>query len=80
MQDSSVDLIVTDPPYLIHGAKRKNIDAESKYGLGNLYRELNAAGIADGYDIELFGKEFIRVMKNINIYIYGVINFKYPTT
>ena len=70
MQDSSVDLIVNDPPYLIHNAKRKNIDTELKYSLGKLYTELNTADIVNGYDIELFGKEFIRVMKNINIYIW----------
>lgn len=67
--DNSIDLIVTDPPY--------NISATNGGGSINRVKKLNEslkdlvdANIVDGYDIELFGEEFIRVMKDINIFVW----------
>lgn len=69
MSDNSVDLIVTDPPYEV---------TEEHYG-GKMYEtkkmdisrtKLTDANITDGYDIKEFGKEFLRVMKTPNIYIW----------
>ena len=69
MSDNSVDLIVTDPPYemhlgeLKHGGNIFNIDKGSYYG------DIVASNIHNGYDFEL-NREFVRVMKGINIYIW----------
>jgi len=67
--DNSVDLIVTDPPYLI-----ENINAG---GSSQLCKELNSAfmqledaDIRHSYPISLVLDELVRVMKNINIYIW----------
>lgn len=69
MADNSVDLIVTDPPYdvkttggggTINTVKKLNVSL----------KELDDANISNGYDFEAFNNEFIRIMKNINIYVY----------
>lgn len=69
IEDSTVDLIVTDPPY--------DISATNGGGTINKVKKLNKsledlvrANITEGYDIEKYGKEFIRVMKDINIYLW----------
>lgn len=67
--DGSIDLIVTDPPYLISatngGGSINNIKR-----LNKSLKALDDADITEGYDIELYGKEFIRVMNEINIYFW----------
>ena len=67
--DSSIDLIVTDPPY--------DISATNGGGTINKIKKLNQslnglveADITNGYDIVSFGNEFIRIMSEINIYIW----------
>lgn len=69
IKDKSVDLIVTDPPY----------DVDVNHDGGNLYHakgfdksniELVESKIDNGYDIELYNMEFVRVMKDINVYIW----------
>lgn len=67
--DSSIDLIATDPPY--------DISATNGGGTINNVKKLNksledlvVADITSGYDIEAFGEEFIRIMKEINIYLW----------
>jgi len=67
--NESIDLIVTDPPY--------NISATNGGGTINNVKKLNKslqdlvrANITKGYDIKAFGEEFIRVMKEINIYLW----------
>lgn len=69
LPDNCIDLIVTDPPY--------DISATNGGGSINNVKKLNAslrdlvdANIDKGYDINEFNTEFIRVMKNINIYIW----------
>ena len=69
IKDKSVDLIVTDPPY--------DVDTTGGGGTINTIKKLNKsledldnANISNGYDIELYNTEFVRVMKNINIYIW----------
>lgn len=65
----SIDLIATDPPYLISvtngGGSINNIKK-----LNQSLKDLTIVDITQGYDIELFGNEFIRVMKEINIYFW----------
>lgn len=67
--DNSIDLIVTDPPY--------NVSATNGGGTINRVKKLNVslkelsdANMDKGYDIVSAGMEFIRVMKDINIYFW----------
>ena len=67
--DNSVDLIATDPPYLIpaiNGGGSVNTIKKLNQSL----QDLKKVDITKGYDIELFGSEFNRVMKEINIYFW----------
>lgn len=67
--DKSVDLIVTDPPYeRVWGG-----DGGSVNNIKHLHESLQdivRADIVDGYDIEEVNNEFVRVMKEINIYLW----------
>ena len=67
--DHSVDLIATDPPYLI-SATNGGGTINSVKKLNKSLADLKTVDITQGYDIELFGTEFIRVMKEINIYFW----------
>lgn len=69
LKDKTIDLIVTDPPY--------DIEATNGGGSINKIKKLNKslndlveADITEGYDIEKYGEEFIRIMKEPNIYIW----------
>ena len=64
IDDKSIDLIITDPPY--------------EFGVGDICKYLNCATFADeimanninkGIDLTILD-EFVRVMKKINIYIW----------
>ena len=66
--DKCIDLIITDPPYLISTLGGGTINKVKK--LRDSLTDLTNADITEGYDIEKFNTEFIRVMKNINIYIW----------
>ena len=67
--DNSVDAIVTDPPYLI-GSINGGGSINKVKKLDKSLAELETANLIKGYDIEVFGNEFIRVMKEINIYLW----------
>ena len=67
--DKSIDLIVTDPPY--------DVSVTGGGGTINKVKKLNKsledlveANITNGYDIEILGEEFMRVMKEPNIYLW----------
>lgn len=67
--DKTIDLIVTDPPY--------NVSATNGGGTINKVKKLNKSlkdlvetNITNGYDIETLGEEFMRVMKEPNIYLW----------
>lgn len=69
MPDNSVDLIVTDPPYdigEIHGGGTVN----TVKNLNRSQKDLHDAGITDGYDTEGFAEQALRVMKDVNIYLW----------
>lgn len=74
LPDKSVDLIVTDPPYLISnisgGGSVNNIKKLNKSLQDLVGSNGSNTDMTQGYDIKLFGEEFIRVMKSINIYIW----------
>ena len=68
MPDESVNLIVTDPPYEMHvrgGGVQRIFNIEKGSYLG----DIEASDIHNGYDFEL-NKEFVRIMRGINIYIW----------
>ena len=67
--DHSIDLIATDPPYLISATNGGGTINNVKK-LNKSLADLKTVDITQGYDIELFGEEFIRVMKEINIYFW----------
>ena len=70
IEDKSVDLIVTDPPYefgtggigtgIFKGRKTEN----------DTYREIHKNGLGEGIDSEAILLELVRVLKKINIYIW----------
>lgn len=73
IKDKSVDLIVTDPPYDLHVGIAGGSCSTSYNGRTDRFKNENVAGIKDfgsGYDINTFGKEFVRIMKDINIYLW----------
>ena len=66
--DNSIDLIATDPPYLVATDGGGSVNKIKK--LNKSLKDLTTVDITKGYNIEEFGKEFIRVMKEINIYFW----------
>lgn len=68
--DKSVDLIATDPPYLI-STTNKGGTINNVKKLNKSLQDLKTVDITQGYDIELFGNEFLRVMKEPNIYVWS---------
>lgn len=67
--DNSIDLILTDPPYLISATNGGGTINNIKK-LNKSLADLKKVDITQGYDIEHFGNEFIRIMKEINIYFW----------
>lgn len=63
IEDSSVDLIITDPPYEINTSGGGMYKAKDK----RYVKELN--GLKNGFAPEVLD-ELVRVMKKINIYIF----------
>lgn len=67
--DKSIDLIITDPPYEVRSTNGGGtINTVKKMNVS--LKQLNDANIDKGYDIEVIGEQLIRVMRNINIYIW----------
>ena len=69
LDDNSVDLVVMDPPYVVeckNGGGTVNKISRLKDSLA----EIDEAGISKGYDIKVLNTELVRVMKDINIYIW----------
>lgn len=67
--NNSINLIATDPPYLISATNSGGTINNIKK-LNKSLKDLTTIDITQGYNIELFGNEFIRVMKEINIYFW----------
>lgn len=70
--DKSVDLIVTDPPYEIQGLSDKP-HGLSKWKPGSIKHEKEmfemGENLVKGIDLGIL-KQFVRVMKKINIYLW----------
>lgn len=76
--DKSVDLIITDPPYEITNGIHESGFLKNRNKLDTTTQIFDKK-----LDIGLKENildEFIRVMKKINIYIYGVIKSNYFNT
>ncbi len=68
IQSGSVDLVVTDPPYLIQGIHEYR-GSELGKKIINYQRPLVEQNLTDGYDIKILD-EIFRVMKAPNLYIW----------
>lgn len=69
MPSKSIDLIVTDPPYEVSATNLGGTINNVKK-LNKSLNDLVVANIANGYDIDVIGEEFMRVMKEPNIYVW----------
>jgi len=68
LKDKCVDLIHTDPPYIIHsdGDMGKMMEKKAR----NSYDKLIKADISDGFDFNAILPEFMRICKTINFQIW----------
>lgn len=66
--NKSIDLIVTDPPYLIENTKAGGGSQLAK-SIQKMNDELKENSLTNGFDTRLLD-EYTRVMKNTNIYIW----------
>lgn len=66
--DHSVDLVVTDPPYVIHNT-RAGVSNKLCKSIQSAFNELKDANIVSGFDKKILD-ELWRVMKAPNIYIW----------
>lgn len=71
--DKSIDLVYIDIPYLLGkgGGNESELSKRAKKRNNNLID----ADITNGIDYSIFD-ELCRIMKNIYIYIYGVVDYK----
>ena len=67
--DNSIDLVIIDPPYDICNKGGKTGNSRVAKEVKSLEKELIDNNLTDGFDISILD-ELIRVMKNINIYIW----------
>lgn len=68
MEDNSVDLIITDPPYNIDVHNGSYSGCLSEYYADQLRNGLK--DISAGYDIRTYNSEFVRVLNKCSIYIF----------
>lgn len=69
LPDHFVDLVVTDPPYEV-SATNGGGSINNVMKMNRSLKQLDDADISKGYNIREVGKELVRVMKNINLYIW----------
>ena len=68
LPNDSVDLVLTDPPYLIKNTKAGGQSSFAK-SIQNMNDEIKEAGITEGISLE-FCEEIIRIQEKINAYIW----------
>ena len=66
--DNSIDLIVTDPPYLIENTTAGSQSKLAK-SIQKMNDEIESNSLTKGFNIRILN-EMVRVMKNINMYIW----------
>lgn len=69
LPDKSIDLIVTDPPYEIIDCGKAGGSLGKKGHLDSISKIQENKNLIH-YNIKKYNKEFVRVMKKINIYIW----------
>lgn len=69
LPDNCIDLIVTDPPYLIECTKAGGKSKLAK-SIQKVNDEIEIGNLTKEYDYETVLNEFMRVMKKPNIYIW----------
>lgn len=67
--DNSIDLVIIDPPYDICTKGGKKGNTKIAHHIKALEKELIANDLVDGFNMAILD-ELVRVMKNINIYIW----------
>lgn len=67
--DNSIDLIVMDPPYEISTNKGRTAHTKIEGSILKVQDDLVSHNLTSGYDFSLLD-ELVRVMKQINIYIW----------
>lgn len=67
--NNTVDLIVTDPPYLMPNT-RAGSKSELARSIQKMNDEIKQNNLTSGYDMQVLD-EFVRVLKKINIYIWS---------
>lgn len=66
--DGSVDLIATDPPYIIGKSSGGSVNNIKKFNVS--LEQLDDANLREGYDMKAFATEVCRIQGNrINAYI-----------
>lgn len=70
LPDKSVDLIVTDPPYEVALDGGGTINKVKRLNSSLVQLSDGVVDLSKGYNIELFGEEFLRICKTPNIYIW----------
>ena len=73
--DKSIDLVIIDPPYDICTKGGKKGTSRLCKDLNKLENELRINNLVNGYDLSVLD-ELIRVMKEINIYIWWEVSKK----
>ena len=68
LPDKCVDLVVTDPPYLIENTKAGGKSKLAK-SIQNMNNQIQDSNLTAGFNAAILD-EIVRVMKNINIYIW----------
>lgn len=68
IQDNSIDLIHTDPPYLIHSDG--NLGQMMQKKAGKSFQKLVKANISDGIDVQILFHQFERICKCVNYQIW----------
>ncbi len=68
LPDKSIDLVLTDPPYLIKNTKAGG-NSEFAKSIQKMNNEIREAGIVDGVSLD-FCNEILRIQKKINAYIW----------
>lgn len=66
LPDNSVDLIVTDPPYLI---EKSSGGGSMGHKAMKVYDELDGKNLMNGFGEEVL-QELVRVCKGVNIYLF----------
>ena len=68
ISSKSIDLVVTDPPYLIENTKAGG-KSELAKSIQKMNDEIENKNLTNGFNIEVLD-ELVRIMKNVNIYIW----------